>query len=272
MDAPALVPATPEKSLSKKRLIVISILIAVLLIIVGLCTTFLLYQPAKETVGEAIAIAGIPEELKKETFLFFNQGIPYPMHVDGLEFSGEDFPGYLPPATMSPDMQHLVASEIASTSEKISASNRPVLVRSREGGSQSFGMGFEPAFLDNSHIVYFTATGIVVTDIVSGKRATIYTLPKGARVETRVRYSRDRSLVLWVNDVTRETTVARIGIDSYESLGTSLLKGSTLMGNEGLYELRPLPGGTELWGYDLTGGGARHIQTFPSYLGTVFFL
>ncbi|HYF28956.1 MAG TPA: hypothetical protein VEA36_01160, partial [Candidatus Paceibacterota bacterium] len=199
-----------------------------------------------------------------------------PQHIEGLQFvrnaAGDTL--WLS-GSRSPDGSRVVFAISTSTqaimpfvqAEKVTPSAYQVLMRPTEGsGVQSIAYGYAPAFLDDTHISYFTDAGIAVMDTQTGEATLLFRYPAGTVLSSGVRYSPDRRTVLWTDAMTGESVAGSITPSAYTPLSTFKDLASPVLGNAAVYELRRTHEGQELWKRTLDGSSSAKVLTLPASL------
>jgi len=239
----------------------------------------MLYSPFKRVADEAFVVLRMPPELKRAHF--YTSAPTYDgYHISGLQFVRNTTRDTIVLAgTESLDRSRRVLSytELEDSvpmnvtahyvgGRKIVPGEWTIAITESNRGLKPVARGFAPAFLDETHIAFFTDIGIAVLDLNSGIEENIYEHPPGSRIDSRIRYSPDRTLVMWTNALTNETMLGRISIHSLELLAVNTKFGNPILTDAALYEARKTLRGLEIWKYDIDGSIERKILTIPPSL------
>jgi hypothetical protein len=127
--------------------------------------------------------------------------------------------------------------------------------------STPLSYGFSPFFIDDTHILHFTGTGLRVIDLASGKSTEVFkTIFPPFPSETE--QSPDRTLVAW-RDARGHILVYRVTATSATHVDTIDLQDAYALGNDALYEVRD----GAVWRHPLSSSEeARHIFRLPADL------
>jgi hypothetical protein len=247
----------------------------VILLVLGvlggaLVAAYFLYQPFRHKAEELPIAQRMPADLQGAYLVEKGTGGTASFYEIGeFGFTYTPKPRLVPPGALSPDgTRGVIARQreniIPSITITPSAWAIEVFIVP-DGEPTEVAQGYGPAFLDDTHIGYFSDTGYTVLDLTSGE--TLFTSPfsTGSTLGHGVQYSPDRTLVMWTDAATKETIVARVDTGTYERIGTFTEPALRLM-NEAVYELRPTPEGMELRSYPLTGGAGTSVTHLPAHM------
>lgn len=254
----------------------IAVLAALALIICALAlwAAYQWYGPLRTTVDEARTAQAFPDELRGAFLVEQLESGAFGFHKIG-EFGFEFVPnpGRVPPGAMSPDGTrgtNAVRAEGAPPSLAVDTSAWTVNVFSMENGDiLASWNGYAPAFLDDTHVAYFDATGVSVRNLDTNESVRLTAFPTGSQLGTLVQYSPDRSLVMWADEANAASIVARISPTSYEHKGIIPHPANLALFNTAVYELRPSGAGMQLWRHGIDGENPHVVATLPERLRTI---
>ena len=116
------------------------------------------------------------------------------------------------------------------------------------GAKVAVGKGSAPFFIDDTHLLHFAPGALFITDLQAQKHS--FTLPGVFnRAPVSVLQSPDRTLVGWMNTVTKTITIYRTSPVGVEIVATVpyVGRGPYALGNDGLYSAHVSPLGGGVW-------------------------
>lgn len=164
-------------------------------------------------------------------------------------------------ATLSPGTKLIAFAELLPGS----AASQVVVFERATKAQRVLGVGHSPYFADDSHVLWFSSEGVMITDIGSGAIARAHA--SAAAMDPLPVQSPDGTLLAWMDGpgttviITRLKDGALKELASYSNTGPGTRLG---LGNEALYILTPTEKGTEVWRYSFDGAKAKRIYTFDS--------
>jgi len=266
---------TPPPQKRTKKIIALVVLAVSAALLAGAYAVYQWYPPAHDRITEAYVALTLPKDLKGAQFLRGDAGRPY--HAETLEFTETSKEERLVPAGVRSSSGNLMVYAYGKTPNDFMPYIFPVAitpsdwtvatVQSESKELAVIGKGYAPAFLDDTHVAFFTSEGIRMIDLDTYVTSTLYLFPEGEVPTSYVRYSPDRTHLLWVN-ADKVTTLARIGTTGVEVINTYTFLWPALLTDQGLYEQHiVLPGDIEVWRHAFDGLVREKVITIPSTLG-----
>ena len=289
--------APPEK---QKR--PIAPLVLGILVIVLIAGAIFFYPPLRNSVQQAWSSLFYPNELAKVRFIASQNGTSVLYTRAGSEFvphtitdgalPSETFASFADDGTFAsillfPDgftvlaidgaQVHSSVSEkmtvdlspnkqLLAFTEKTSGSVEPrAIVLNRENKNQTvLGAGFSPFFINDTHVLWFSLEGVMLTELASG---VVTILEKtSAKVTPFPVLSPDGTHVAWMDSagmlqLRSFDGAALAAAATYSDVPAGALLG---LGNVGLYVLSSVDTGMEVRRYPLEQGESKRIYTFET--------
>lgn len=261
------------ESPKKKLFPTIGIVLVIFLVIIALSAMYFFYLPFKDKINSMVAAAKVPTELREVVFVRTVVGERSVFYrTEQFAFVVKETPERSLGAAISPDgTSRVIAGAFKNgryVTESVDGSVIDpsvwyISVQSREGETKGVAYGYAPAFLNDTHIAYFSAKGIAVYDLATGRSALVYVVPEGT-LFSRVQYAPDRTHVLWTDATSDETVVASLSTTEVKPNATFTGLISPILRNTGVYDFRWTEAGTELVQHSFDGRTTRSILTIPA--------
>jgi hypothetical protein len=238
-----------------------------ILLIVATVAAYYAVPSFRDTVEGVMAAERMPVELRDALFIGINGSTinPYRLAAFGFRQSAEPL---VPAGRVSPDGTSYAYAQLTASSTPTTVDPSKSLIYIAVNGAQPalVAYGYAPAYLDVSHLVYFSPGGIVVRDLKSGATSLLFARATSTPLYEQVKYSPDRTMMLWTDAKTDETVLARVTDTSYAPVHVFVGLKDAVLTDTALYGIRPSPQGSQLWRYALDGSSAAAVLTFPQSL------
>lgn len=274
-------PAFAHRSRSVRNIILGSA--AVLIFIILSCiAAYFLVKPVQARVDEAFIVMKMPSDLKGVLFLMKSATSNANVfgHIAYLSVTPTNSQAIQPPSSsFSPNgtLHTYTETTVGSTTSRIpraatvTTSQWRVYVADTSGKATLIASGYAPAFLDDTHLMYFAPGGIAIHDLQTNDTILLNRLAASSTIGSIVRYSPDRTLVLWTDVSGYQSVLARVSTNSYEVIHSFGGLASPILTNTYIYDVRGSSDGSDLWRYALDGSAVTKILTFPAALNVRTF-
>lgn len=276
MTTPAYqVPTPAAPAPGKKHLLLIGVIASIIVLIALACAAYFLIPSVQDPIRSGLAAMHVPADLKQVSFV----GVVGAQHTyyqaKGFGFEVVQNPTFDSSTALSPNGSVLAVADAAAVngiivnrtlvSEPVSPEDYSISLKSKDGSVVPVAKGYAPAFLDNTHLAYFSKSGFVVHDTALNTSVLLYKFATSTKI-AQVQYSPDRTHLMWTNTDTGETTLAAINSTAYKPLHAYVDLIGPVLGNTALYDVRYLaiPDGTQLLAYPFDGGAPSVVLTIPA--------
>lgn len=278
MTTPAYQVAAPSNPpQGKKHLVLIGTIVSILVLIALGCAAYFFVPAIQNPIRSGIAATHVPGDLTQVLFIGVTGSKNTYYQAKGFGFETVQTPTFDSSTALSPNGS--VLADVDSDPVNGRVTNRTlgpspvdpdqfrIVLKSKDGTSVPVAKGYAPAFLDDTHLAYFSKSGFVVHDTARGTSVLLFRFATSTKI-SQVQYSHDRTHLIWTNTESGETILAAISPTAYKPLHAFVDLISPVLGDTALYDVRYLaiPDGTQLLAYPFDGGAPVVVLTIPAYM------
>lgn len=274
MTTPAYqVPASPVPE--KKHLVLIGTIVGILMLIALACAAYFFVPAVQDSLRSSLAAMHVPVDLKAASFIGVTGTQQTYYQAKGFGFEKVQNPTLDDRTALSPNGSVLAVVDSDPVNGRIvnrtlgpdpvDPSLFRISLKSKDGTVTPVAKGYAPAFLDDTHLAYFSKSGLVVHDTALNTSILLFRFASSTRI-SGAQYSPDRTHVMWTDTTTGETIVAAVSPTAYTALHTYKDLISPVLGNSSLYDVRflAIKDGTQLLAYPFDGRMPAVVLTIPA--------